>query len=427
VSAPLSFSPDGKLLASASGSDWWRDSKGIYIWETSSGKEISTLRGQTRGILSVAFRPDGKVLAGGSFDGRIRIWEIPSGQEISTFNAHKDDIHSVVFSPDGKVLASGGVDGAIRFWEAPPTSSREISTPSAIHSLVFSPDGKVLASCGEDRKVRIWEITSGHEISTFGTNNPDVLKSLAFSPDGSLLAHGPWRIHIRKTTSWEQIATLKGSMNTVLSVVFSPNGKLLASASGGSFPEEKRIRIWETTTWRKISSLGGNMASIESLAFSPDGKQLASGSEDGSVRLWEWDRSRFCLAWVRNGTAGLRAKEANIEGAIGLSPTNRRLLQQHGAQKKKTNKTGKRRPVEGRYVPGHQLHHYLFASRDDADALVKALQATSTLPGNQYLKVTVGMPGSEYEGQWLVKLNAKQRQHARESFGHLLPADVYLN
>jgi serine/threonine protein kinase len=118
----IAFSPDGKFLASGSGvihtTMWgqqeWKDGE-VKVWEVGSWREVVTLRRDKSGV-SVAFSPDGRLLAAGSIDGTVRVWEVGSWREVATFSG-RGCVSLVSFSPDGKFLASGNADGTIKLWE----------------------------------------------------------------------------------------------------------------------------------------------------------------------------------------------------------------------------------------------------------------------------------------------------------------------
>ncbi len=277
----VAFSPDGKILASGS------DDTNSKLWDVSSGKEIQNLIGHNQGVYGVAFSPDGNSLATGGFDKIIKLWDVSSGQEIRTLTGHTSIVSSVAFSPDGSTLASSCYDNTIKLWDV--SSGQEIRTlighTSKVYSVAFSPDGKILASGSNDRNIKLWNPKTGQEIRTL-TGHTDLVRSVAFSPDGSLLASGGYNSTIKlwNPKTGQEIRTLTGHTDNVLSVVFSPDGSMLASGSS-----DRSIKLWNIITGEVIQNLTGHTDLILSVAFSPDGSTLASASSDMSIKLWELD------------------------------------------------------------------------------------------------------------------------------------------
>ncbi|MCB8779574.1 WD40 repeat domain-containing protein [Planktothrix agardhii] len=275
----VSFSPDGKTLASGSGDNT------IKLWDVTTGKEIHTLQGHSSVVSSVSFSPDGKTLASGSDDNTIKLWDVTTGKEIRTLQGHSSSVWSVSFSPDGKTLASGSDDKTIKLWDI--ITGKEIHTlqghSSSVSSVSFSPDGKTLASGSWDKTIKLWDITTGKEIRTL-QGHSSVVSSVSFSPDGKTLASGSDdnTIKLWDVTTGKEIRTLQGHSSVVSSVSFSPDGKTLASGS-----EDNTIKLWDVTTGKAIHTLQGHSSSVNSVSFSPDGKTLASGSEDNTIKLWD--------------------------------------------------------------------------------------------------------------------------------------------
>jgi WD40 repeat protein len=274
----VAFSPDGRILASGS---WDRT---IKLWDVTTGTVLRTLQGHTGGVLSVAFFPDGKILASGAGDGTIKLWDVATGTLLRTLSGHTGSVISVAFSPDGKVLASGSADNTIKLWDV--ATGREIRTLSAhtldVASVAFSPDGKILASGSVDTTIKLWDVATGALLRTL-RGHTGIVHSVAFSPDGKVLASGSWEeIKLWHMATGSVLRTLQGHTGWVESVAFSPDGKILASGS-----EDKTIKLWDVATGTLLRTLQGHTGWVESVAFSPDGKILASGSWDGTILLWD--------------------------------------------------------------------------------------------------------------------------------------------
>jgi WD40 repeat protein len=281
----VSFSPDGKTLASAS------SDKTVKLWDVVTGKKLKTLNGHPDGFNRVSFSPDGKTLASASSDKTVKLWEVGTGKELKTLNGHQSLVFSVSFSPDGKTLASASSDKTVKLWDV--GTGKELKTlkghQDMVWSVSYSPDGKTLASASFDGTVKLWDVATGKELKTL-KGHQDRVWGVSFSPDGKTLASASQDATVKlwDMATGKELKTLNEHRDWVISVSFSPDGKTLASASS-----DKTVKLWDVGTSKELKTLKGHQDQVNSVSFSPDGKTLASGSADKTVRIWAvkalWD------------------------------------------------------------------------------------------------------------------------------------------
>ncbi|KAF3886718.1 MULTISPECIES: WD40 repeat domain-containing protein [Nostocales] len=314
----VSFSPDGKIIASTSGD------RTVKLW-SKNGQLLRTLKGHGGDVYSVSFSPDGQLLASASADNTIKLWSL-DGKQLKTLRGHSGNVYSVSFSPDGRLLASASGDNTVKLWslERGTLLTTLKGHKNWVMSVSFSPNGKTIASGSLDKTVKLWS-SDGHLLRTLNGHS-DIVQSVSFSPDGKTIASGSLDGTVKLWSSdGSKSRTLKGHGSGIYSVKFSPDSKTLASGSG-----DKTIKLW-SSDGSELSTLKGHSGGIASVSFSPDGKTLASASADNTVRLWSNERTFTTLKGHYNRVYSVSFSPNGKTLASASGDTTVKLWSSHGS------------------------------------------------------------------------------------------------
>jgi WD40 repeat protein/DNA-binding SARP family transcriptional activator len=280
----VEFSPDGTRFAAPA------EPSGVTIWDAATGQELITLTGYDAKLTTVAFSPDGRLLAAGS-DQTLTppVWDVETGELLFTLDGHTGTVRAVAFSPDGRRLVTGGSDAA-RIWDA--VTGEELGSvelgpgDGPALAVAFTADGSYLVTGGPYGdpgawgKVTLWDAHTFEEVRMIDAH-PMAVTGLALGPDGVLAtASSDATAKLWDLESGEELLILRGHDAPVFQVAISPDGSRIATASA-----DGTARVWDAATGRELLTLTPHDALVYGVAFSPDGRLLATASPDGTVAL----------------------------------------------------------------------------------------------------------------------------------------------
>ncbi|MBD2178462.1 NACHT domain-containing protein [Pseudanabaena sp. FACHB-1998] len=317
----VDFHPNGHFLASAG------EDNTIKLWNLETGSCVQTLQGHQYWVKAIAFNPDGKTLASGSFDSTVKIWDWQTGECLKTLLGHNAVVTCLAFSPQGDRLVTGSYDQSVRIWDV--ATGKCLDTlhkhTNRVWSVAFHPQGNLVVSGGDDHAIKVWEVQGGKCIKTL-QGNSNAIYAIAYSnqyDQQNLLASGHedqtiklWNVNINAPLTFEPalqpFQILRGHSDRILSVVFSPNGQILASGSA-----DRTIKLWNPHshlhTGKPIRTLQGHRSWVWEIAISPDSKFLASGSYDHTVKVWDLE-SGECLQTLQGHPSSVLSVRFSHDG-----------------------------------------------------------------------------------------------------------------
>jgi WD40 repeat protein len=298
----VAFSPNGQTLAVGDGNG------NAYLWNTATNKVTATLTSPDTGasVSALAFTADGQTLAEGDDNGGTYLWSTATRTNTESLNdPGSGSVDWLAFSPDGQRLASTLADSnnnTVYVWNvATDKITARLTDPNSISPEygAYSPTGQTLAIADDNGGIYLWDVATRSVTATLAGPNSGGAVSVAFSANGQTLAAGDThgRAYVWNMTTHSLIATLPDPGSTAAAwVALSPDGQTVAtgydapvsSNSNSTNPYGNTVYLWNTATHTLTGTLTDpNSQGAYGGAFSPNGQTLAIADGNGTTYLWQ--------------------------------------------------------------------------------------------------------------------------------------------
>ena len=269
------FAPKGSLVSA--GMD-----NLVKVWSPKDWSLQKTLEGHENSANSLSFSPDGKLLATSSTDKSVRLWQWPSGKPKQVLNGHKKPTVGARFSPDGRLLASSSYDDRIRIWSVKDGEClQELKPGKRRFACAFVGDTQLLTA-NETGKFQIWNIENG-QVETEVDCPAKFVGGFTPSPDKKLMAFADYvgAVLVVDVKTWRLVQQFKVGEKGIFPLSFSPDSSVLAAGW------DNHVALFSLNSKKEIVREKVKPKGIYSLDFSADGKLLAMGAADKRIRIWK--------------------------------------------------------------------------------------------------------------------------------------------
>jgi WD40 repeat protein len=411
----LAFSPDGRLLASAS------HDQTVSVWEIPTGHERFRCRGHEADVLTVGWSSNGKLLASGAADGTVRLWSATDGRELQRTRCSPDSVETLAFSPIGQRLAVGGDDGQLRLLDIRQDERWRMVQDRSVRCLAWSADGKLIATNAAREAITLWDPERGKPVRSFGD---EPVECLAFAPRGRALVSREvggtfrlWEIDTgREVRRWQGEADSGGAGSMIYQIAFSRNGNevVAGNLAGG-------IDVWDVATGKRKTQLRGrHRGRVTAVAVSPRDDLVASGGADHAIHLWRLGKGEALNPAVEPAgpilalsLPGKGSHLAVVVGPGGVQLFDRETGRARGQRLRESAPAVSMTPDGASLIVGEarqlvvwDVHKDVLRAQVEVAAPITALAvaangrvlATSHLGGSLWLRDAAGKLGSECQG-----------------------------